>query len=159
MAELVVTEELQDYLVAQGVAQLPAVSPSTSLPSIWLAPRDGAPRPRTGENATITLIDTNLGGPANLEDYLEECFVDVIVVARTNGPAKLIHRSIRNLIHPMNGQPWGRHHWYMAALLVEYSGVWRGDQPLAQDDATYSRVASYRFGCRRKSLAGTPLVP
>jgi hypothetical protein len=56
----------------------------------------------------------------------------------------------------------------MGSLLVEYSTPWRGEQPLpiarGQDAGesnlvTFDRVASYRFGCRRKSLAGTPYVP
>lgn len=154
MANLIVVEELQSYLVAQGVAQLPAGAPSTTLPSLWLAPRDGAPAPRTGENVTITLVDTLLAPAAELEAWIEEAFVDVIVVARQNAAAKLAHRVIRDLIHPIEAHG-GRTNWPMGALLVEYSTTWRGEQPLYQDNQTYSRVASYRFGARRKVLAGS----
>lgn len=153
MPDLIVVEELQDYLVAQGVAQQPSDAPSIVIPSVWLAPRDGAPAPRTGENVTITLVDTMLAPAAELEAWIEEAFVDVIVVARQNATAKLTHRVIRDLIHPVEAHG-GRFQWQMAALLVEYSTIWRGDQPLYQDNQTYSRVASYRFGARRKVLAG-----
>lgn len=158
MPELLVVEELQDYLVAQGVGQLPGNPPSTTLPSVWLAPRDGAPRPRSGENVTITIVDTQLGSINELEAWIDETFVDIIVVARQNTAAKLTHRVIRNLIHPIEGHG-GRKMWTMGQLQVELSTVWRGDQPLHQDDATYSRTASYRFQCRRKALAGTPETP
>lgn len=161
MADLAVVEELQTYLVAQGVAQLPATAASLTVPSIWLAPRDGAPAPRsdktTGdpvENATITIVDTFLSPAAQLEAWIEEAFVDVIVIARQNPMARLIHRTIRGLIHPIEAHG-GRMNWMMGALLVEYSTIWRGDQPLYQDKDTYSRVASYRFGARRKMLAGS----
>lgn len=158
MAELIVGEELQTYLVAQAIGQLPGAAVSLTIPSIWLAPRDGAPQPRSGENATVTLIDTLQSPASTLEAWIEETFVDVIVVARQNSAAKLLHRTIRNLIHP-NSAHGGQQHWVMNNLHVEYSTIWRGEQPLYQDDVAYSRTASYRFGCRRRALAGTPLVP
>lgn len=161
MPDLIVIEELQDYLVAQGVGQLPSAAPSTGLPVVILAPRDGAPLPRTGENATITLIDTMLRAPTGLEPWLEETFVDVIVRSRTASPGKLIQRTIHGLIAPFD-QTGGRKNWMMGALRVEYSTEWRGDQPLPTREAvtesnpriTYDRVQSFRFGCRRKILAG-----
>jgi hypothetical protein len=158
MAELIVGEELQDFLVASGVGQLPGAAASASVPSVWLAPRDGAPQPRHGENATVTLIDTLQTPAATLEAWIEETFVDVIIVARQNSAAKLLHRVIRNLLHP-NDAHGGRMQWMMSDLKVEYSTIWRGEQPLFQNDVAYGRTASYRFGVRRKSLAGTPLVP
>jgi hypothetical protein len=158
MADLIVVEELQTYLVDQGVGQLPGATVSDVLPSIWLAPRDGAPEPRDGENVTVTLIDTNLAAAPDLEAWIEEAFVDVVVVARQNATAKLTQRAIRDLIHPMSAHG-GKKMWTMGALLVEYSTVWRGDQPLTQNKQTYSRVQSFRFGARRKALAGLPLTP
>lgn len=163
MAELILAEELQDYLIEQGVGTMPPPKSgppiNVDLPSIWLEPRDGAPQPRAGlEAATVTLVDAQLGGPNTLEAWLEEAFVDVIVVARHNAAAKLIHRGIRNLIHPIESHG-GRKQWLMSDLLVEYSTIWRAEQPLAQSDAAYSRTASYRFCVRRKALAGTPDTP
>lgn len=158
MAELILAEELQDYLVTQGVGQLPDAAASATVPSIWLAPRDGAPQPRKNENVTITLVDAQLGASNALEAWLEESYVDVIVVARNSGTAKLVHRVIRNLIHPIEAHG-GRKQWLMGQLKVEFSTVWRAEQPLAQSDVAYARTASYRFQCRRKALAGTPSTP
>ncbi len=160
MADLLVAEEMQDYLILQGVGQLPATAPSAVLPSIWLAPRDGVPEPRrsSGELATVTIVEANLASPNGLEAWIEEAFVDVYVRATQNGAAKLLQRQIRGLIHP-NGDHGGRKLWTMSDLLVEYSTVWRGDQPVDEDQYTYTRVQGFRFGCRRKALAGLPYFP
>lgn len=158
MAELFLVEQLQLYLVAQGVGQLPAAPASSTVPSIIRTPREGTPVLRDGEEANIGLVDTNLAAPGALEAWLEEAFVDVIVTARQVATARLIHRGIRNLIHPI-GSHGGRTQWMMNLLLVEYSTTWRGEQPLRQDNIAYARVASYRFCCRRKALAGTPALP
>ena len=37
-----IIEELQTYLIAQGVGQSPSATPSATIPSIWIQPRDGA---------------------------------------------------------------------------------------------------------------------
>ncbi len=161
MPDLIVIEELQDYLIAQGVAQHPSTATSLTIPSVWLMPRDGAPLPRDGENVTITLNDTMLRSPNGLEPWLTETFVDVIVRARNPSPGKLIQRTIEGLIAPFDALG-GRKNWMMDGLRVEYSDQWRGDQPLPQRQdvaagdphISYDRVASYRFGCRRKILAG-----
>src|SRR5688500_13838023 len=125
MPDYHVVEELQTYLVAQSVGQLPTAPPSTSLPSIWLQPRDGAPEPRRAngafvENATITIADTALAAPQDLEAWIEETFVDIIVRSRQAAPGKLLHRTIRGLIHPAEAHG-GRKQWTMGGLLVEYS--------------------------------------
>jgi hypothetical protein len=156
VADLIVVEELKAYLVAQGLAVHPG--PSLSLPSVWTPPRDGAMHPRDGENATIVLAES-LNAPAGtLEAWITESFVNVIVRAREDRDAKLIQRSILDLIHP-NAAHGGRFVWTMNNLVVEYSRVWRGDQALEADKVSYTRVQSFVFGCRRKALAGTPLVP
>jgi hypothetical protein len=168
MADLLVAKELHSYLIAQGVAQHPDTTPSLTVPSVWLQPRDGAPLPRDNngtvlENATITLKDPMLTSPSSLEEWIEEAFIDVIVRARQSSMAQLIHRQIRGLIVPFDASG-GRKQWMMHDLLVEYSDQWRMEQELPQlrgvaaTDAhvTYDRVASYRFACRRKVLAGLP---
>lgn len=173
MADLILIEELQAYLVAQGIGQLPGATPSLSVPSIWLLPRDGAALPRnlekvggsgwTGET-TITLRDTNLSGPPGLEAWIEEAFVDIITRAPQAGTGKLIQRQIKGLLSPFDRHN-GRAQWMMSNLLVEQSMEWRGDQELPQRQSiaegdphvTYDRVASYRFRCRRKILAGLTL--
>lgn len=157
MAELYVLEELRDYLIAQGIAQSQAEDASLTIPSVWLNPKDGAPAPRGPkgdqvENATITLIDTNTTGPPELEAWIEETFVDVIVRSRTAAPGKLLQRQIRGLLSPI-GDLYGRKHWTMSDLLVEYSTLWRGDQPVAADETGWTRVQSFRFGVRRSVLS------
>lgn len=163
-----IVEELQTYLVAQGVGQLPNATPSATVPSIWIQPRDGARlpgKPRGAftadqakvETATVTLIDTQTGSPMGngLEAYIDEAFIDIIVRSKTAAPGKLIHRTIRGLLHPP-GDLYGKHGWMMGQMDVEYSNVWRAEQPLMYPtDAevqSYDRMASYRIGVRRANL-------
>lgn len=164
MADLVVIEELATYLVAQGVGQRPSATPSLTVPSIWLLPRDGAGLPRAGENVTVTLSDTNILGTPGLTAWLEETFVDVIVRSKQASAGKLVQRQVKLLLVPWDAHG-GRKQWMMGGLLVEASNEWRGDQILPQRQdvgatdphATYDRVASYRFTVRRKILAGSTL--
>jgi hypothetical protein len=170
MADLLVAKELQAYLVAQGVGQLPSATPSLTVPMITLQPRDGAPLPRRAsktagsafiESATITIRDPLLSSPSSLEEWMEEAFIDIIVRALQGPLCQLIHRQIRGLIVPYDSSG-GRKQWMMNNLLVEMSDQWRSEQDLPQlravgaTDAhvTYDRIASYRFACRRKILAG-----
>jgi hypothetical protein len=164
-----IVEELQTYLVAQGVGQLPNAAPSATVPSIWIQPRDGARlpgKPRGSysataakvETTTITLTDTQTGSPMNggLEAYLDEAFIDVIVRSKTAAPGKLVHRTIRGLLHP-TGDLFGKKGWTMNSVFVEYSNIWRAEQalPTLSTDGevqTYDRVASYRIGARRANL-------
>lgn len=169
MADLFVAKELKTYLVAQGVGIHPpttgaAVQPQ---PSIWLPPRDGAPQPRwVGPNpgdytepATITLVEQDTAAPMGVLDaYEEETFVDVVVRALSEPAAKLIHRQIRGLLHPI-GATHGKQLWSMNDLLVQLSTTWRSERPSGVTPVDYSRTASYRFRCRRKSLAGMSYVP
>jgi hypothetical protein len=155
---LIVVEQLHAFLIAEGVGQAPGATPSTSKPSLWLQPRQGAAMPRTQdgewlETQTITLNDTNLTGPPNLEPWLKDAFIDVTVRAKNAAEAKLTHRVIENLLAPV-GKLSGRADWTMGALRVLYSRVWRGEQPLPPVDngLTYDRVASYRFRCARSDL-------
>ena len=172
MPDLDVLQELQTYLVAQGIGVAPfnpKPADGVQTTTIWTYPRDGAVLPRNiakvngvlqGET-TVTLVDTNLRSPSSLEPWMTETFVDVIVRSPQAFTGKLVQRAIRDLLMP-NDAVGGRHQWMMGALLVEMSDEWRGDQVLPQrqavgesdSHATYDRVASYRFQCRRKILAG-----
>jgi hypothetical protein len=172
VADLFVVQELRSYLIAQGVVQAASDAPSLTVPSIHVDPSDGAPVPRRSaagalsEIGTVTILDTQLQPAAALEAWIEEAFVDVIVrmSSKAGGGARcrLTHRVIRGLLHP-NDAHGGRKQWYMNGLLVEYSTIWRGEQPLPfptdGDTDVVSRVASYRFGCRRKALQGLPTAP
>lgn len=157
MPDYHVTEELRAYLLAQGVVQAQDAAPSTVLPSVWLDPRDGAPLPRTGEDITVTLRDTLLAAPGQMQAWIEVAFIDVIVRARKEPAGKLVQRQIRNLMHPVSAHG-GRYQWTMGSLLVAYSTVWRGDQklPVVGDAVTFDRVQSFQIACRRQSLAGQP---
>jgi hypothetical protein len=165
MADLLVLDELLAYLVAQGVAQRPSETPSVDLPSIWKQPRDGAPEPRKSastaelaEAATITLVAAQTGPPLERGDEaIEEALVDVVVRARSNQTAQLIHRQIRGLLHPVDA-PYARRLWTMGDLLVESSRIWRGEQPVDSGEF-YTRTQSFVIAARRKALAGTPLTP
>ena len=155
---LLLVEELQDYLVAQGIGYLPDHAPSDVLPRIYLIGREGAKLPEAPETTTVTIHDTLLAPAAPLVAWVEEAFVDVIVRSTNAGTAKLTQRAIRDLIHP-NAAHGGKKAWEMGALHVEYSTIWRGEQDLPPDPQadvhTYDRVQSFRFGCRRTALAGS----
>ncbi|MGH2878951.1 MAG: hypothetical protein ACRDK4_05005 [Solirubrobacteraceae bacterium] len=159
MSDLIVAEQLQQFLVAEGIGQLPATAPSDTLPSIWLKPREGAPLPRMDgatwlEDTTVTITDTQLSPRPNLEPWIEEAYIDILVRARQDAAAQLLHRAIGGLLAPV-GIVGGRKGWTMHELPILYSTAWRGEQPLppANGGLTYDRVASYRIACRRSDLA------
>lgn len=153
MSGLIVVEQLQQYLVGQGVGQLPASAPSLVTPSIWLKPRQGAPRPRDGEEATITISDTLLSPRPNLEPWVEEAYIDIVIRSRKDAASQLLHRTIKGLLSPI-GLVGGKQNWMMNNLRVLYSRSWRGEQPLppVDDGVTYDRVASYQIACARSDL-------
>jgi hypothetical protein len=152
----VVIEQLQAYLVEQGIGQLPGSAPSASLPSVWTQPRQGAAMPRQGdlERTTVTLNDPHLAGPPGIAAWLEDAFVDVTIRSLNAGEGKLLHRTIAGLLAPI-GKVEGRKHWTMGTLLVQESRIWRREQALPPVDSgvTYDRVASYIFRCARSDLA------
>ncbi|HZP14707.1 MAG TPA: hypothetical protein VFA96_02705 [Nocardioides sp.] len=158
--DLFVNQELQAHLIALGLAQHPDDPPSTTLPSVWLMPYDGAPQPRPdrlggfAENATITISEMDFAAPNQPAD-LEEAYVDILIRARNEAMAKLLHRQIRGVIIDPRDTAGMRRMWTMGALLVEYSTTWRVEQTVAADNVSTDRTCSYRFGCRRKILAGT----
>lgn len=159
MGDLSVVDELRDYLIAQAVVQAQDAASSLTIPSVWISPLDGIPLPRTGENQTVTLRDTRLQAAATVEAWIEETFVDVIVRSRSEPEGMFLHRAIRGLLIDQSDAAGMKRMWAMGAIdPVEYSGEWRGEQPLPaaadRDVTTYDRVASYRLGVRRKVLAG-----
>lgn len=159
MSNLIVVEQLRDFLIAQGAGQSNSDEPSPTVPSLWLMPRSGPAMPRRSEaewfeTQTITLNDMNLVGPPGAEAWIEDTFVDVIVRAKNAGEAKLTHRTIAGLLHPI-GKLSGRADWTMGELHVLYSQIWRREKPLptVEGGLTYDRVASYRIGVARSELA------
>lgn len=159
MADLSVVDELRDYLIDQGVVQAQDAAKSPTLPSVWISPLDGIPLPQGVENQTVTLRDTRLQAAATVEAWIEEAFIDVIIRSRSEPEGQFLHRAIRGLLIDQSDAAGMKRMWTMGAISpVEYSGEWRGEQPLPaptdRDVTTYDRVASYRFGVRRKILAG-----
>ena len=155
MPELLAVDELGAYLLAQGVAQDPNDGVSLTIPSLWIEARQMAPEPREGEEATITLRDTGLGGASPTESFLEEAFIDIVVRARSAGRAQLLQRTIRGLLTPKDAVG-GRKNWPMGAIdPVERSFLWRRDQPLptTNNGLTYDRVQSFCFQMRVSALS------
>lgn len=163
---MIVVEELQAYLVAQGIGRMPQsaeeLTEPVATPSIYLLPRQEAPAPIQKdddewlETVTVTLDDTNLQGPPGVETWLEDAFIAVTTRAKNAAEGKLVQRAIKNLLHPAaTSRPVGRCNWTMNTLTVQFSAVWRGDQrlPLVDNGKTYDRVAYYRFRCARSDLA------
>lgn len=161
--DLIVSAELQTFLVDQGIGQLPGAAPSLDLPGIFDNPDDYAPEPRRGpqdgpllERATITLVDVITMPADGLEAWLEETFVEVVVRSDDDDLAKILHRRIRDLIVPITSHG-GHHNWQMAGLWVERSWQSKPEQPLPRLENRFKdRVATYGFSCRRKVLAGLP---
>lgn len=160
MPNLIVVEQLRAFLIAEGVGQSLTATPSPTVPSVWLMPRQGAAMPRQDkdsgaqvEKQTITLLDTNLMGPPNMEAWLEDAFIDVTVRSLNPPEGKLLHRVIRNLLAPI-GKLQGRANWTMNELHILSSHIWRAEQALPPVDngLTYDRVASYRIRCARSEL-------
>lgn len=164
MADMILLEELQDFLVEEDIAQLPGEDASATLASVWWNPNDGAPAPRAVdaggiEYATITLVDILAALGDDTAPWIEKSFIDVIVRSRDERVAILVQRSIRDLLAPLDILG-GRKQWTMNNLLVERSDLWRGEQPLnSRSPNTYDRSQAFLFECRRKSLAGIPYVP
>lgn len=155
MPDLIVVDEFRAWLIQLGIGQDNAAPPSSTVPSVWLMPRDGGiPAPRRGEEMTITVVDAMLGSPSNLEPWLEETFVEVTTRARTANAGRLVHRAIRGRVAPEH-QPGGGRNWRMAGIdPVEFSTIWRAEQELPPTDNTYLRRSSYRLAVRGKILRG-----
>jgi hypothetical protein len=157
MADLYVADQLYAYLIAQGLAQDWNTTVSSTVPGIMRNPRDGAPAPRPGETATITLVDTMLAPAGTLEAWIEEAFIDVIVQSANMATIKFTHRQIAGLLHP-NSAHGGRKMWQMGAINpVLYSMFWRGEQDRpSSSPKIWARSRGYRIGVPRTVLAGLP---
>lgn len=151
MADLILIEQVQAYLVAQGVVRLP--NTSGPVPMCWLDPRDGAPEPKAPEAVTVTLIPSLTIPGSWLEGVvLEEKIVDIMVRSKFSAPGELVQRQIR-------GQLEERKNIFFGTLRVEWSKQWRGIQRVTSDETSYTTVQSFRIACRVKSLAGLPYAP
>lgn len=164
--DLIVTTELQDYLVAQSIGQLPGAAPSLTTPAIFDNPPDGAPEPRRAprdgqalETATISLFEVADAADNPLAAWIQETVVEIVVRSDDDTSTKLLHRRIRDLLAPINDHG-GRAMWQMNSLLVERSYQAGPEQPISRGEDRYrDRLCTYSFCCRRKALAGLPYAP
>lgn len=148
MTDLLLVNEMREYLVAQGVVRRFGED-ENGLPQCMRDPRDGAPEPadRTYAGATVTLV---LGGAVPqpvLEEFIEEALVDCTVRAYLSVDAQLIQRRVRAVLD-------GQLNFDMGALIVERVNMFTGDQALGSDEFAYTRLQVFRVRARVKALAG-----
>lgn len=165
MPELVLIEELGDYLVAQGVARA-GNGPVGALPPVWLAPIDGVPQPDGDDTAAVTLSPNTVIPGEWLEGFLEERAIDVYVRADDSRIGELLQRQVRRLLDE-------RKEIFVGALRLEWSKHFSGPHPIrlaagssdvagdssAPASRTYDTVQTFRMAARVKSLAGQPYAP
>lgn len=149
--DLILISELADAFVTAGIAEAPARPQPGNLPVVWKDPRDGAPDPTPTVAQTITLVRTGQAVSAPYEGFLEVAIVDVIVRAAKSPDGELTQRRVRALLDDHRG-------FYVGALRVESSYLWRGIQKLGSDSVSYWTSQSFRVACRLNSLAGNPLT-
>jgi hypothetical protein len=154
-----VAEELQAYLVAQGVGVRPADADGTHA-IVINQPRDGAPQPTkdgTGKFGGVSTVTINTTMPArpNPQDFaIDETFIELVVRARQNAAAKMLLRQINGLLNPRDSVG-GRRMWQMGAIdPVELCLPWRGAQFIGADEHSYDYNVSYMFQVRRAILDG-----
>lgn len=151
MADLIPTDELKAYLVGLGIVQDIGAPLSVDLPGIWLNPRDEAPEPRRKsdvdiENVTVSIFDGPEIPREWLEGFLQEKVYDFVVRARTRPEGVLVQRKIRAAFEEKKGVMFGQ-------LRVEWSKLFRGEQPVTSDQKTsYTSIQSFRIAYRTVSL-------
>jgi hypothetical protein len=151
VTDLIVIEELQAYLVAQGVVRAWGGA-ANGLPQCILAPRDGAPEASSGkayENAVVTLTKIGQVPPVVQEEFLENALIECVTRAYRAVDAELIQRRIRATLN-------GLRLFTMGSLIVEHAQVFAGDQPLGSDETDYTRMQTFLIEARVRSLAGQP---
>lgn len=147
MANLDLAEQVRAYLVTAGAVSAGESGTSTP-PPCWFDPRDGAPEPPMGDdqNAAVVTLLTGLEIPGTMnEGFIQERVLEVRVRAKTRPRAELIQRQIRGLINEKKNT-------LMGALLVEQALLWRGVQPIASDETSWTLTQSFRVMFRITSL-------
>lgn len=151
MADLLVAEEVQTYLIAQGIVRDPPVP--GPLPPCWIDPDEGAPEPAEDVEATVTLFSIGEIPQEWLEGtFLQERVLDVVVRARHPRDGELLQRDIRVALEEKKNVMFGQ-------LRIEWSKLFRGVQYLDSDHESHRTLQSFRIAARMKSLAGLPYVP
>lgn len=143
--DLIPAEQLKAYLIAQGVVQDQSVNPSSTIPGVWMNPRDEAPEPRAGENVAVTILDGPEIPREWLEGFLQEKVFDFVVRSRKKVDGVLIQRKIRAAFEEQKGVNFGQ-------LRIEWSKLFRGEQPVTADETSYTSIQSFRIAYRTVSL-------
>ena len=162
MPDVHVIDELLTRLVDDEIVQRWNTTPSATVPGCVITPIKGAPLPRDGEPATVTLRQSGVSQPNGMDAWLEETAIEVIVRARVAPAGRLIHRMIRGVIHPTGAYP-AQTGWQLTSnLFVERSYIWRREQTIPpqmnqaegqRDLVTYDTTESYMFAVRRSLLS------
>lgn len=151
MPDLLVAEEVQAHLIAQGVVRDPAAA--GGLPPCWIDPDEGAPEPPEGVQSTVTLFTAGQVVRPWLEgDKLQEIVLDVVVRSRHPRDGHLLQRQIYAALEEKKNVAFG-------ALRIEWSKLFRGVQKLGSDHESQRTLQSFRIAARLKSLAGLPYAP
>jgi hypothetical protein len=145
MADLIPAEEIRSYLVGLGVVQAQDAPPSVLHPSIWLNPRDEAPEPREGEDVAVTVFSEAEIPRDWYEGFLQERIFDFVVRSRKKVEGELVQRAIRAAFEEKKGVMFGQ-------LRIEWSKLFRGEQPVTSDETSYTSIQSFRIAYRIVSL-------
>lgn len=144
-SDLIPAEQIKAYLVAQGIGQDNENPTSLNVPGIWLNPRENAPEPRAGENATLTVyVGPEIPGDW-YEGFWQERLFDFVVRARKEPQGELIQRKIRAAFEEKKAVMFGQ-------LRVEWVKLDRGEQPVSSDETSYTSIQGFRICYRIASL-------
>lgn len=134
MADLLLVEEVRDYLITQGVVKAPGTS--GTLPVIAIDPVDGVPEPVPPADAVVGIRPGLQVPPARwYEEFLDERIVEFRVRALTSSRAELIQRQIRQQINGKKATSFGR-------LFVQHTMLHRS-QPMPPSGGLYEYLLSF----------------
>lgn len=138
--ELIIAEEVRAYLIEEGaVSAAEGEYEVNDPPPCHHDPRDGAletPVP-DGADATVTLL-TGVEVPQEwlVGDKWQTVAIEVIVRAYSRPQADLLQRQLRGLLEEKRDITFGRLH-------VNSCKLWRGVQPVAADESTWTLSQSF----------------
>lgn len=134
-------EHFRDHLVSRGLVRKPAVA--GVLPPLWLEPRNGAPAPGEGNNATERHPDVVIaafmsgGVPAQRhEGFFRYDGIDIQLRARTAPLALTFESNLRATINDQRQLD-------MAGLTVIECLQFRPLQSLGRDEHSFDYVTEY----------------
>ena len=144
-------EQLQAFLIANGVGRRPTTAGS-SLPPIWLDPKEGVPAPGDGGAPTahadlvLALVPAPGVAPDHFEGWFDRPGIDIWLRARNPVIAEDAAWTIRGLLND-------RRHFLVGGLLVEESLVSRPFQKLYSDENGWTYLMGFQFLVRESAYA------